>query len=81
MIDLFTDPSLLEEMDDYFTNTQTKDLKYESLLREKDTPQIHLNEDIMGQYRDRMREFYYDAEKYDTYLQQLGIDYPTIRSE
>ncbi|WP_166425486.1 amidohydrolase [Paraglaciecola sp. 20A4] len=81
MIDLFTDPSLLEEMDDYFTNTQTKDLKYESLLREKDTPQIHLNEDIMGQYRERMREFYYDAEKYDTYLQQLGIDYPTIKSE
>jgi aminobenzoyl-glutamate utilization protein B len=26
-----------------------------------------------------MRKFYYDPAKYDTYLQQLGITYPTVR--
>jgi aminobenzoyl-glutamate utilization protein B len=27
-----------------------------------------------------MRPFYYDAERFDTYLEQLGIEYPTIRT-
>jgi len=25
-----------------------------------------------------MRKFYYDATKYDTYLDQLGIKFPTL---
>jgi aminobenzoyl-glutamate utilization protein B len=27
-----------------------------------------------------MRKFYYDATKYRTYLEQLGITYPTVRT-
>jgi len=27
-----------------------------------------------------MRPFYYDPSRYDTYLEQLGIEYPTIRT-
>ena len=27
-----------------------------------------------------MRPFYYDAAKYPTYLDQLGIKYPTVRA-
>ena len=27
----------------------------------------------------RMKAFYYDPSKYDTYLDQLGIKYPTVR--
>ncbi len=27
-----------------------------------------------------MKKFYYDASKYDTYLEQLGIAYPTVRT-
>jgi aminobenzoyl-glutamate utilization protein B len=27
-----------------------------------------------------MRQFYYDPSKYPTYLDQLGIKYPTVRS-
>ena len=34
----------------------------------------------MGQWREQMRPFYYDASEFDTYLEQLGIEYPTIRS-
>jgi aminobenzoyl-glutamate utilization protein B len=26
-----------------------------------------------------MRPFYYDASRFDTYLEQLGIDYPTVK--
>jgi aminobenzoyl-glutamate utilization protein B len=32
----------------------------------------------MDTYRDQMREFYYDPDKYDTYLEQLGVDYPVL---
>jgi len=27
-----------------------------------------------------MKKFYYDPTKYSTYLEQLGIQYPTIRT-
>jgi len=28
-----------------------------------------------------MKKFYYDPSKYDTYLDQLGITYPTIKKK
>ena len=28
-----------------------------------------------------MKKYYYDPEHYDTYLDQLGIEYPTVRKE
>jgi aminobenzoyl-glutamate utilization protein B len=34
----------------------------------------------MEEYRPRMKALYYDPSKYDTYLEQLGIKYPTVRS-
>jgi aminobenzoyl-glutamate utilization protein B len=33
----------------------------------------------MAAYRDRMKEYYFDPSRYQTYLEQLGIEYPTIR--
>ncbi len=33
----------------------------------------------MDQYRPDVRKFYYDATKYKTYLEQVGIAYPTVR--
>ena len=33
---------------------------------------------IMDQFRDRMKPLYYDPTKYGTYLEQLGIKYPTL---
>ena len=32
----------------------------------------------LARYRDEMRKYCYDPSKYDTYLQQLGITYPTV---
>ena len=48
-------------------------------MRPEDKPAIWLNQKIMAEYRDRMKKFYYDPSKYNTYLEQLGIKYPTVR--
>ena len=79
MVDLFTNEELLPAMNDYYKNVQTKDMEYTPLLRDGDKPQINLNEGIMKQFREDMRKFYYDPDKYDTYLEQLGITYPTVK--
>jgi aminobenzoyl-glutamate utilization protein B len=79
MLDLLTHPELIEKAWEYFRNVQTKNVTYKSLLRPEDKPAIWLNQKIMEQYRPRMRAFYYDPSKYDSYLDQLGIRYPTVR--
>ncbi len=79
MLDLLLRPELVQEAWDYFKNVQTKDMKYEPLIRPQDKPAIELNTDIMAKYRPEMRKFYYDPTKYKTYLEQLGIQYPTVR--
>jgi aminobenzoyl-glutamate utilization protein B len=38
-----------------------------------------LNLEKMSKYREQMRKFYYDPAKYGTYLEQLGITYPTLK--
>ena len=35
----------------------------------------------MGQWREQMRPFYYNPDQFDTYLEQLGIEYPTLRAQ
>ena len=48
-------------------------------IRPQDQPAIELNKDIMAQYREQMKPFYFDPTKYKTYLEQLGINYPIIK--
>jgi aminobenzoyl-glutamate utilization protein B len=80
MLDFLTKPQLVADAWDYFRNVQTKDTKYQPLMRPEDKPAIELNEAIMAKYRPEMRKYYYDPTKYKTYLEQLGIQYPTVRS-
>ena len=80
LVDLFTDKSLIKEAKKYFKN-QTKETKYQPMIRQTDKPAIELNKEIMRNYRDEMRDFYYDPDKYETYLDQLGIKYPTIKKK
>ena len=80
LLDLMTKPELMAAAKAYFTDVQTKDTKYTPLLRPTDKPAIWLNERTMEIYRPQMRKFYYDASKYGTYMEQLGIKYPTLRS-
>ncbi len=79
-LDFFLDPAKVEAAWDYFNDVQTKDEKYISLIREEDEPAIHLNQSIQDEFREELEKLYYDPTKYDTYLEQLGIEYPTVRS-
>ncbi len=79
-LDILLHPELVKSAWDYYTNVQTKEIKYKSFLRPDDQPAIWLNRKIMDEYRPRMKQFYYDPAKYDTYLEQLGIKYPTVRA-
>jgi aminobenzoyl-glutamate utilization protein B len=45
-----------------------------------DHPLLELNAGIMDKYNPQLKKFYYDASKYPTYLDQLGIKYPTLRT-
>jgi len=78
-LDLMLKPSVITQAWDYFRNVQTKDVKYFPLMRAEDQPAIWLNKAIMEKYRPEMRKYYYDPTKYKTYLDQLGIKYPTVR--
>jgi len=79
VLDLMTKPAVVTQAWDYFRNVQTKDIKYFPLMRPTDRPAIWLNKAIMDKYRPEMRKYYYDPTKYKTYLEQLGIKYPTVR--
>jgi aminobenzoyl-glutamate utilization protein B len=79
ILDLVSRPELVEQAWAYFRNVQTRDTKYEPLLRPEDKPAIWLNKGIMDKYRPEMKKYYYDPSRYKTYLEQLGIKYPTIR--
>jgi aminobenzoyl-glutamate utilization protein B len=79
VIDLLTKPELVEQAWKYYREVQTKDTKYQPLIAPTDKPATYLNKRTMDTYREQMRKFYYDPSKYDTYLEQLGIKYPTTR--
>ncbi len=81
MLDLLLKPALVQSAWDYFRNVQTKDTKYEPLIRPDDRPAIELNKPTMDKYREQMKKYYYDPTKYKTYLEQLGITYPTVKKQ
>jgi aminobenzoyl-glutamate utilization protein B len=79
IIDLLMRPELVDAAWDYFRNVQTKNQKYIPFISDKDQPAIDLNAKIVERYRDEMKKYYFDPTKYKTYLEQLGIKYPTVR--
>ncbi len=81
LFDLMVKPALLTSAKAYFNDVQTKDVKYQSFLRPTDKPTIGLNAATMEKYRPELKKYYYDAAKYSTYLEQLGIKYPTVRTD
>jgi aminobenzoyl-glutamate utilization protein B len=77
-LDFLLNPKLVEDAWKYFREVQTKDQKYMPLISETDQPQTYLNADKMARYREEMRKFYYNPAKHGSYLEQLGIAYPTV---
>jgi aminobenzoyl-glutamate utilization protein B len=79
MIDVLLKPELRTQAWTYFRDVQTKTMKYQPLMRPDDKPAVELNTGIMERYRPALRRFYYDATKHKSYLEQLGVAYPTVR--
>jgi len=79
ILDFLLKPELVDQAWDYFKNVQTKEETYKPMITAEDAPPIYLNEGIMKQFRPQMEKFYYDETKYDTYLEQLGVTYPTVK--
>jgi aminobenzoyl-glutamate utilization protein B len=79
VVDILERPEIVTQAWDYFKNVQTKERKYIPLMRPEDKPAIWLNEQTMAKYRPEMKKYYYDSSKYKSYLEQLGIKYPTVR--
>ena len=78
MLDLLLRPALVDSARAYFRDVQTREVKYEPLIRPEDQPPIELNREILERYRPAMRPYYYDAKRHRTYLEQLGVEYPVL---
>lgn len=78
-LDFLLTPALVQQAWDYFRNVQTKEVKYVPFAAPEDQPALELNRDKMEKFAPELRKFYYDPTKYKTYLEQLGIKYPTVR--
>jgi len=78
-LDFLLRPELVAQAWDYFRKVQTKDVHYESFLAPADQPALELNKEKMEKFRPELKKFYYDPTRYKTYLEQLGIAYPTVK--
>ena len=78
-LDMLLTPELVTQAWDYFKNVQTNDILYTPLIGENDQPAIQLNQDKMEKFAPQLKKYYYDSTKYKSYLEQLGVHYPTVR--
>lgn len=81
IIDFLLKPNLLKEAKDYFNNEQRKKTSYKPMLSADDLPPIYLNKDKQEKFRSQLEKFYYNEKKFDTYLEQLGVTYPTLKKD
>jgi aminobenzoyl-glutamate utilization protein B len=45
-----------------------------------DKPALEINSEIMARYKPELSKYYYDPARYPTYLDQLGIKFPTLEA-
>jgi aminobenzoyl-glutamate utilization protein B len=81
ILDFLARPELTEQAWEYFRTEQASKQQYIPMVSAEDQPATFLNKGIMEQYQPIIQPYYYDETKYDTYLEQLGIEYPTLRPE
>jgi aminobenzoyl-glutamate utilization protein B len=79
-LEFYLTPKLADEAWTYFRDVQTKDTKYTPFISASDKPAIWLNQKIMDEFKPKLQPFYYDETKFGSYLEQLGITYPTVRN-
>ncbi len=81
ILDFLMTPQLVEDAWKYFREEQGMEIEYVPMVTEDDEPAIYLNTEIMEEFRPQLEQYYYDESKYDSYLEQLGVTYPTIREK
>jgi aminobenzoyl-glutamate utilization protein B len=78
LLDLFGNASLRADSQRYFRDEQLQGTTYEPFIGLDDAPPIEKNREIMAEFKERLRALYYDPVRYETYLEQLGVDYPQL---
>ncbi|GAB3905051.1 M20 family metallopeptidase [Larkinella knui] len=81
LLDMLMKPEIIKNAWEYYTKEQTKEIKYTPLISPKEYPAVYLNREIMAKFKPELKKYYYDPTKYKTYLEQLGINYPTLRDD
>ncbi|MGA0555983.1 amidohydrolase [Larkinella sp. VNQ87] len=81
ILDMLMKPEIIKNAWEYYTKEQTKEIKYTPLISPKEYPAVYLNKEIMAKFKPELKKYYYDPTKYKTYLEQLGIKYPTLRED
>ena len=77
ILDLLTKPELLASCKAAFAE-QTRDVKWQSLIPLDLAPPVTFNKEKMDRVRPQLQKLRYDPTKYQTYMEQLGIKYPTL---
>jgi aminobenzoyl-glutamate utilization protein B len=78
-LDFLLRPELVKQAWEYFHTVQTKEIKYQPLIEPTDQPAVDLNKEKMEKFAPLLKPYYFDSTKYKTYLEQLGIQYPTVK--
>jgi len=80
LLDFLMKPELVEQAWKYFREEQGMVQEYKPMITEEDTPAIYLNKEIVEEFRPKLEPYYYDETRYESYMEQLGIQYPTLRT-
>ena len=78
LLDLLASADLRANAARYLSDEQLKGTTYEPFIGPDDAPPIEKNREIMAEFKERLRALYYDPARFDTYLEQLGVEYPQL---
>lgn len=78
-IDLLTTPTLLSAAKQYFKDVTTKEYQWASLIPKETRPPTALNAERMAHFKPQLDSLAYDPKRFATYLEQLGVTYPTLK--
>lgn len=78
MLDLFQNEEILTDAWRYYREEQLLNTDYVPFVGDDDPPAIEKNRETMAEFKEQLEELYYDPARFDTYLDQLGVDYPQL---
>ena len=79
ILDFLLQPDKVDAAWAYFKEEQGMKEEYIPMVTEEDSPAIYLNTEIQEEFREKLEKYYYDENRFDSYLDQLGVTYPTLK--